>query len=106
MGRDLAPEEVRKEIVSAVHYIVHLKREQSGLRYVAGVGEIRRLEGKHVVVEPIFKSPGEGQVAQFEMYPHSVDLLEERAPGFNFERDVVQLSNAPQQQRQPAGHRR
>jgi pilus assembly protein CpaF len=27
MGRDLAPEEVRKEIVSAVHFIVHLKRE-------------------------------------------------------------------------------
>jgi pilus assembly protein CpaF len=106
MGRDLAPEEVRKEIISAVHYIVHLKREQSGLRYVAGVGEIRRLEGKHVVVEPIFKSPGEGQVAQFEMYPHSVDLLEERVPGFNFERDIVQLSNAPQRQRQPAGHRR
>ncbi len=92
MGRDLAPEEVRKEIVSAVHFIVHLKRAQSGLRYVAGVGEIRRLEGANVVVEPLFKSPGPGHVAQFELYPRSAEFLEAQVPGFSFERDVVQVT--------------
>ncbi len=89
MGRDLAPAEVRKEIVAAVHFIVHLKRARSGLRYVAGIGEVRRLESNSVVVEPIFESPAAGQVAQFVTYPHCVDLLEERVPGFNFSRDVA-----------------
>jgi pilus assembly protein CpaF len=105
MGRDLAPEEVRKEIVSAIHFIVHLKREQSGLRYVAGVGEIRRLEGNNVVVEPIFKSPGQGQVAQFEMYPRATEFLEAQVPGFDFERDVVQRNGADTRQSQVLGQR-
>ena len=105
MGRDLAPEEVRKEIVSAVHFIVHLKREQSGLRYVAGVGEIRRLEGANVVVEPIFASPGPGQVAQFELYPHSAELLETKVPGFDFERDVAQGDGVGGRQPQPLGRK-
>ncbi len=91
MGKDLAPDEVRKEIVMAVRLIVHLKRTRDGRRYVAGVGEIRRLEGANVVVEEIFVSPGEGQPAHFTgNYPACRNHLEERVAGFNFARDVAQ----------------
>jgi len=91
MGQDLAPDEVRKEIVMAVRLIVHLKRTREGLRYVAGVGEIRRVEGSNMVIEEIFASPGEGQPARFTgNYPACRNHLEERVAGFNFAREVAQ----------------
>jgi pilus assembly protein CpaF len=90
MGKDLAPDEVRKEIVSAVQLIIHLKRTREGLRYVAGVGEVRRVEGSNVMVEQIFTSPEEGQVARFTgNYPACRERLD-RAAGFDFARDVAQ----------------
>jgi len=93
MGKDLAPEEVRKEILMAVRLVLHLKRTREGLRYVAGVGELQRIEGTNVVLEEIFTSPSPGQVAQFTgTYPKCRTVLEEHVPGFDFVRDVV---NAP-----------
>lgn len=91
MGSNLAPEEVRKEILMAVRFIVHLRRvEATGKRYVAGIGEITRLEGPNLVVEEIFSSPGEGEPARFTgTYPKCRPQLEARMPGFDFARDVA-----------------
>lgn len=93
MGSNLAPEEVRKEILMAVRFIVHLKRvEATGKRYIAGIGEITRLEGPNLVVEEIFSSQGEGEPARFTgTYPKCRPLLESRGSGFDFGRDVVEL---------------
>jgi hypothetical protein len=57
------------------------------------------------VVEPIFASPGPGQVAQFELYPHNAELLETQVPGFDFERDVAQRAGAGARQPQPVGRK-
>jgi pilus assembly protein CpaF len=90
MGRDLAPVEVRHELVSAVRLIVHLKRHGS-TRYVAGIGEVLRVEGDKVAVEMLFASPEPGQLARSTgCYPRCRQRLEAAVPGFDFERDVVQ----------------
>jgi pilus assembly protein CpaF len=94
MGRDLAPDEVRKEIVAALRLIVHLRRTATGLRYVAGIGEIRRIEGTQIVVEPIFESQQDGQVATFTgNYPACREILEERLPGFDFRSTVIEAGS-------------
>ncbi len=91
MGKDLAPDEVRKELLMAVRLVVHLKRARDGRRYVAGVGEIQRLEGPNLVMEEIFSSNGADSPARFTgNYPRCRELLEERVPQFNFARDVAQ----------------
>jgi len=94
MGKNLAPEEVRKEILMAVRLVLHLKRTREGLRYVVGVGELQRIEGTNVVIEEIFKSSGHGQVAEFTgTYPKCRTVLEEHVPGFDFVRDVVNAAS-------------
>jgi len=91
MGRDLAPEEVRKEIVTALDLIVHLKRSPSGRRYVSGVGEVRRVEGNTITVEMLFEAKGDDEEARFTgSYPACREKLERAVPGFDFARDVVQ----------------
>ncbi len=91
MGQNLAPEEVRKELLMAVQLVVHLKRARDGRRYVAGVGELQRIEGANLVIEELFTSGAGEEAAQFTgMYPRCRALLEERVPGFDFARDVAQ----------------
>jgi len=91
MGRDLAPEEVRKEIVTALDLIIHLKRTPEGKRFVSGIGEVRRVEGQHISVEMLFEAQGDAEAATFTgSYPACREKLERAVPGFDFARDVVQ----------------
>lgn len=93
MGKDLAPEEVRKELLMAVRLIVHLKREHAtGRRYVAGVGEIQRLEGHNLSMGHIFVENGGGPARFNGIAPKCKEALEARAAGFNFDRDVRRLT--------------
>jgi len=95
MGQNLDPLEVRKELLTAVRLVVHLKRDNAtGKRYVAGVTELQRLEGATISMAHLFVEHGVGPAHYTGIAPRCLPLLEERAAGFNLQRDVLALAQA------------
>lgn len=95
MGQNLDPVEVRKELLTAVQLVVHLKRDNAtGRRYVAGVSELQRLEGAQLALTELFVERQPGQVWYNGIAPKCQALLESRVPDFNLQRDVASLAAA------------
>jgi pilus assembly protein CpaF len=95
MGQNLDPVEVRKELLSAVRLVVHLKRDNAtGRRYVAGVTELQRLEGATISMAHLFTVHGVGPARYTGIAPRCLPLLEERVPDFNLQRDVLAVAQA------------
>ncbi len=95
MGQNLDPVEVRKELLSAVRLVVHLKRDNAtGRRYVAGVTELQRLEGATISMAHLFTAHGVGPARYTGIAPRCLPLLEERVPDFNLQRDVLAVAQA------------
>src|SRR3954471_9446411 len=53
-GIDLPQRAIRDQMVSALHYVVHVKRYEDGVRRVAGIAEITGMEGLTPLSQEIF----------------------------------------------------
>ena len=63
-GIDLPERAIREQMVSALHYIVHVKRFEDGVRRVAGIAEITGLEGLTPLTQEVFRFERRGAKAR------------------------------------------
>jgi pilus assembly protein CpaF len=85
-GMELPSRAIREQIVSALHFIIHVKRYEDGVRRVAAIVEITGLEGNTPVTQEIFRFERRGRkgrsiVGDFVgtgIVPRLVDELRER----------------------------
>ncbi len=59
-GMELPSEAIRKQIVAALHIIVHQSRLRDGSRRITSITEVQRMEGKGMVMQDIFVFQREG----------------------------------------------
>ncbi len=63
-GIDLPSRAIREQIVSAIDYLVHVRRYEDGVRRVESVAEIVGLEGQVALLQDIFKFQRRGRAGR------------------------------------------
>jgi pilus assembly protein CpaF len=85
-GLDLPSRAIREQIVSALEFIVHVRRYEDGVRRIESITEIRGLEGQTPQLQEIFRFESRGRkgrqlVGQFQalgIVPRAVEELRGR----------------------------
>jgi pilus assembly protein CpaF len=60
-GLDLPSRAIREQIVSAINYLVHVRRFEDGVRRVAAISEITGMEGNTPTLQDIFRFDRKGR---------------------------------------------
>src|SRR5262249_58994213 len=60
-GVELPSRAIREQIVSAIHFLVHVKRYEDGVRRVASIAEITGLEGLTPLTQELFRFERRGR---------------------------------------------
>jgi pilus assembly protein CpaF len=60
-GLDLPSRAIREQIVSAINYLVHVRRYEDGVRRVAAISEITGMEGNTPTLQDIFRFDRKGR---------------------------------------------
>jgi pilus assembly protein CpaF len=85
-GLDLPARAIREQIVSAIHYLVHVRRYEDGVRRVSNIAEITGMEGNTPTMQDLFRFERKGrkgravlgQFAATGIVPRLVEELRER----------------------------
>ncbi len=85
-GLELPSRAIREQMVSALHYIVHVKRYEDGVRRVGAIAEITGLEGPTPTMQDLFRFERHGRKGKAVLgrfvatgvVPRLVDELRER----------------------------
>src|SRR5205085_3164957 len=60
-GVELPSRAIREQIVSAIHFLVHVKRYEDGVRRVASIAEITGLEGLTPLTQELYRFERRGR---------------------------------------------
>jgi pilus assembly protein CpaF len=85
-GIDLPSRAIREQMVSALHYVVHVRRFEDGVRRVAAIAEITGMEGVTPTMQDVFRFERHGRKGKSVMgrfvatgvVPRLVEELRER----------------------------
>jgi pilus assembly protein CpaF len=101
-GIDLPERAIREQMVSALHYIVHVKRYEDGVRRVASIAEITGLEGLTPLMQEIFRYERRGRAGPNVLGEFVATGLVPRLVEEMKERDVLMPMALFQKPRGPA----
>lgn len=95
-GLDLPSRAIREQMVSALEFVVHVRRYEDGVRRVERITEITGMEGNTPQLQDVFRFEREGRqngriqgrYTAMGIVPHAVDELRER--GFDLPNTLFQ----------------
>ncbi len=88
-GVELPSRAIREQIVSAIHYLVHVKRYEDGVRRVATIAEITGLEGLTPLTQELYRFERRGRKGRMILGEHVATGIVPRLVDELRERDIA-----------------
>jgi pilus assembly protein CpaF len=88
-GVELPSRAIREQVVSALHYLVHVKRYEDGVRRVASIAEITGLEGLTPLTQELFRFERRGRKGRMLLGEHVATGIVPRLVDELRERDIA-----------------